>query len=391
MTENDLARLAAAFHTPLYLFDEDIFAARTADVARAFGSQVRLCYSIKANSFLLSCLPEPISVLEVCSPGELEICKNLSISPSRIIFSGINKTTASIQAALDYGAAVLTAESRRQLELIQAEAAGRHKTAHVLLRLTGGDQFGIDRSTLFDVIEHRDSFANVEITGIHFFSGTQKTRGGKIIRELETLTDLANELRVQYGFSVRNLEYGTGLFSDYFGPDPERTELTLLNQIAPAIRSAAEHFHLTVEMGRFLAASCGTYLTAVNDIKQNDGTCYVILDGGTHHLHYDGQVMGMRLPPINIIGKSGAVQSCTLCGSLCASSDRLAQNIALPMPDVGDILAFHRVGAYSITEGPALFLSRELPRVVLYSESRGARLIRDFVQTYPRNYGPAPE
>ena len=68
-------------------------------------------------------------------------------------------------------------------------------------------------------------------------------------------------------------------------------------RLAPAIRELAKDVvEVTVEMGRFFAASCGTYLTRVVDLKENEGTNYCILDGGINHLTYAGQVMGLKVP-----------------------------------------------------------------------------------------------
>ena len=140
-------------------------------------------------------------------------------------------------------------------------------------------------------------------------------------------------------------------------------------------------------MGRFLASSCGTYLTSVADIKNNLGTSYVICDGGINHLKYYGQTMAMQVPPITLLTGDGDYDhSYTLCGSLCTTADLLVRKVTLPELRLGDVLAFGRCGAYTITEGTVLFLSRTMPRVLLSSEKNGIRLMRDFLDTYKLNY-----
>ena len=139
-------------------------------------------------------------------------------------------------------------------------------------------------------------------------------------------------------------------------------------------------------MGRFLASSCGTYLTSVVDIKNNLGTNYVICDGGINHLKYYGQTMAMQVPPIILLGSDKAYdRSYTLCGSLCTTADLLVRKVELPELKIGDVLAFGRCGAYTITEGTVLFLSRTMPRVMLFSEKDGLRLVRDFYETFNLN------
>ena len=91
MDRTALKTAAAEYGTPLYLFDLDAFTARAEKVRAAFGSHVQLCYSMKANPFVLRGLPDVFRWVEVCSPGELTICEKLGIAPERILYSGVNK------------------------------------------------------------------------------------------------------------------------------------------------------------------------------------------------------------------------------------------------------------------------------------------------------------
>lgn len=136
--ERKLAALAGQTGTPAYLFSERLFAERAALVKEAFGPDVDICYSIKANPFLLSFLSEVFARVEVCSPGELRICKKFGVAPEKIIFSGVNKQYEDIEAAVEYDCAVLTAESRQHLTNIERCAGEHQKTVDVLLRLARG-------------------------------------------------------------------------------------------------------------------------------------------------------------------------------------------------------------------------------------------------------------
>jgi len=220
--------------------------------------------------------------------------------------------------------------------------------------------------------------------GLHYFSGTQKNKPAKIEKELAYVTEFADGLSRDFGFETKRLEFGPGLFSDYFGTDADASEATVLEQCREAIHRAASRFELTIELGRFLAASCGTYLTKVLEVKDNHSGRYAIIDGGTHQINYDGQILGLRVPPVSVLSGGGETEQYTVCGSLCAISDRLFQHAQLPGVKEGDILAFHRAGAYGVTEGKALFLSRELPRVVL-AKGGDSFLLRDFIPTDPFN------
>lgn len=381
MNSEALQEIAASFATPAFIFDADEFGKRARNVKSAIGGAA-LCYSIKANPFLLACLPEEIDRVEVCSPGELAICRRVGVDPSTVVYSGVNKGSGDIAEAIEYGAELLTAESLRQLGLINAAAIAAGKRVRVALRLTSGNQFGMDSEALKRAAAERGSYESVDIVAIHYYSGTQKKKLAVVEKELAELEELADTLEERFGLSGISLEYGPGLPADYFGDDPEGRDMAVLAEAGAMIAAVAARRSVTVEFGRFLASPCGTYLTAAADIKNNKGENFVICDGGINHLKYYGQTMAMQTPPITLLGDHGKrTEDYTLCGSLCTTADILVRKVTLPALSVGDVLAFGRCGAYSVTEGIGLFLSRQLPRIVLHSERGGNRLLRDFYGT----------
>lgn len=136
-----------------------------------------------------------------------------------------------------------------------------------------------------------------------------------------------------------------------------------------------------------IAASCGFYMTSVVDIKETDGVRYCIVDGGIHQVNYYGQTMAMRTPDVEQFPKrSGQAAQYNICGSLCTVSDILLRQFPLAGVETGDVLVFKKAGAYSVTEGIALFLSRDLPAVYYYSEKAGLRKVRSAQPTDLMNF-----
>ncbi len=385
-------------NTPAYLFDIDKFHEQIDKVKQAWG-EIGLCYSVKANPFLAGKTPGILDYLEVCSPGELEICAKQDVDSAKIIFSGVNKTKESVRRAIDLSVGILTAESLLHAKLIQEAAASKGVHAKVLLRLSAGSQFGMSEEDLIRIIadwKDQTAYANLDIIGIHFFSGTQKKKVADIEKELHSLSSFLEKLQKQCDFDVRQVEYGTGLGVEYFLPSKEKDGLSpgekddlLLQEVSPILKAFAQKWPLTVEMGRFFAASCGSYVTEVVDSKTVHDINYVICDGGINQVKYQGQAMGMQQPVIHAV-KAGAEEdpaeknAYTICGSLCTTSDILARGVLLPKVHMGDRLVFEKTGAYSVTEGLALFLSRELPAVYLKEEDH-LTLVRDVTQVFSLN------
>ncbi len=393
--------------TPYYVFDTDEFAKRAAMIRAALdckgGRRVPLCFSIKANPFLLHRLPEGLDHVEVCSPGELEICIALGVKPESIIYSGVMKEKCDIERAVSYGAGILTCESIRHAALISEvmlecmsesvqEAGFVEKKAHVILRLTSGNQFGMSLEDIEYIISHPDEFKGITVMGIHYYSGTQKSLR-KINKDLEKIKSALTGLKEKYGFEPQLVEYGPGLCVEYFEDDWQEKEIQALDEAAEVLREFAEEYPLGIEMGRFLAASCGKYYTQVKDLKSTGDANYAILDGGIHHLNYFGQRMAMQVPPIKVYAgevseneeKNGVELTelpdtdYTLCGSLCTVADVLVREVKLKKLELGDVLEFGHCGAYSVTEAPALFLSRQLPAIYAYSKECGYECLREHI------------
>jgi diaminopimelate decarboxylase len=382
MTREKLIELLLLTGTPAYLFDLDDFNRRAELVHRYFGEKISLCFSIKANPFLLKYLPAVFDRIEVCSPGELTVCEKLGVDMAKVIFSGVNKGYGDVERAADDRVGVFTAESRLHLNLINDAALRRGEVYDLLLRVTdskGGSQFGMDEADVLDIIARRADYPGVNVVGLHYFTGTGKKKAKIIGRELDYLSDLLDRIRDDLGFAVERVEYGTGLAVDYFDANADMLEEERLAEVSPMLRGLAEKCALTVEMGRFFAAPCGVYLTRVVDVKTNAGVNYAIVDGGLHQLKYDGQLQGMQIPVILHLSdrdKDGEEEAWNICGSLCTTADVLVRSCPFVDLRIGDVLAFTRTGAYSCMEGMSIFLSRDLPSIALYSASRGLELVR---------------
>lgn len=413
--------IASQYSTPSYVFDIGELTSRTAMIRDALPNDVSLCFAMKANPFLTKVMGEVTDRLEVCSPGEYEICIRNNIDPEMIVVSGVSKTPSSMERILTYskGAGIYTIESPLHYEILKDLSPASHRLK-VLLRLSNGNQFGMDERTLLGMVKRIQSENVLDIAGIHYYGGTQKT-SKKMLHELETLKALGTRLRDEFELNDIELEYGPGLPVEYFHSDnsgkeetgmKESTMKTVGNEDADIgkasacsdLSSANNHdnsqleelskqlegmnmfSHITIELGRFLSAYCGYYLTRIMDSKTTKGANYLITDGGIHQLSYYGQLLGMKTPFIrHIHSKHGSSpdqkDKYTICGSLCTANDVLVKQLELSDPDVGDILIFERCGAYSVTESMALFLSRELPQVLLLEPDNSITILRELTET----------
>lgn len=387
MEKKDLNEAAEKFGTPLYIFQTEEMEETVNKIRDALDGKASLCFAMKANPFLVSKMAETLERIEVCSMGEFRICRALGIEPAKLFISGVLKKEEDLEEILDFceDRCTYTVESPGQYTAFAKWSAEHHKVLRVYLRLTSQNQFGMDEATVKECIRDRKKHPFLQIAGIHFFSGTQKRSVRKIEKELDYLDDFLMDLEHSCEFCVKELEYGPGTMFPYFTDqkDTRREDMERIGQLLSQMRWKGS---VTLEMGRALAAPCGYYLTRVRDLKTSGDRKYCIVDGGIHQIHYDGQIKGMYQPSVALLKEEeGEERDWTICGSLCTVNDVLVQKLHCGNLETGDVLAFLNTGAYAVTEGMALFLSHELPGVILHSQKDGWRQIRQEQQTYEWN------
>lgn len=416
MNIDELENIAANYKAPMYIFDSDIIT-DTVEMFRrnlntASKADINLCYAMKANPFLVSIMNELTDRIEVCSMGEFRICRDKKITPEKLLISGVMKDRQDIYEILDcYGERCLyTAESLMQYSYFKEWCKANKKAVNVYLRLTSGNQFGMDRQTIRNIImEQINENYSPNISGIHYFSGTQKKSMKKIRDELTSLQEFICELEDMTGYHIDELEYGPGIPAAYFEGQDNVLEQHI-KEVADIINEIQPDYRITLEMGRAFAAGCGYYMTEVKDIKHSDDKNYCIVNGGMHQLNYDGQIRGMYMPHIRHIRSAStecnetdfekadtnkldhnelinteSVKHWTICGELCTGNDVLVQKIAIDDLKAGDKFVFENTGAYSMTEGMALFLSHVLPAIAIYNKKDGIKIIRKEMETYKLN------
>ncbi|MGI6256335.1 MAG: diaminopimelate decarboxylase family protein [Acutalibacter sp.] len=368
MTEERLLELVGRRPTPLYLFNGETLERRVEYLRRSLPEKATLCYAVKANPFLAGELSGLVDRLEICSPGELRICQRLGLPREKFVISGVFKEPRLMAQLIAQQEApcLYTVESLGQFAALRQGAVAAKKQIPLLLRLTSGNQFGLDPQEAEELLCQYSHDPFVELRGIQYFSGTQKTSLKRIKGELDRLDALFQDWQQRLGILPGELELGPGLPVAYF-PQDRFDEDAFLREFSSLLENMWYPGPITLELGRSITASCGTYVTRVVDVKTNSTGNYAILDGGVHHLVYYGQSMGMRHPPLRQLGPRDPedLRTWNLCGSLCTIHDLLAKQIPLASLKPGDLLAFDNAGAYCMTEGISLFLSRDLPEVLL--------------------------
>ena len=387
MKQEIIENILKNYETPIYVFDIDKLKQRIKFLRENLTKRLELCYAIKANTFIVKEINDDVDRFEVCSPGEYNICEESSITPEKIVISGVYKTPSVIEYMITSNQKIgrYTVESLEQLKLLDELSKKHNVKLNILLRLTSGNQFGINEEDIEEIIAEKDSYTNLYFEGIQYFSGTQKRTNKRLQKEIDYLDKFLTRLEEKYNYIAEELEFGTGFPVHYFQGE-EFDEVEFLKEFSNGIDNMKYSGKIVIELGRSIAASCGYYLTKVVDKKTNKCQNYAILDGGIHHLVYYGQTMAMKFPHLEIypLRDNKNTQDWNLMGSLCTINDIIIKQYPVSNLQVGDVFIFKNTGAYCMTEGISLFLSRELPEVALLKGGE-LKLVREAFKTYTLN------
>ena len=384
-----LAELAARFGTPLYVYSAAAITRRYREVDDAFdGYPHTLHYALKANSTLAIArlLRSLGAAADANSGGEIDVALRAGFTPPEIVFTGVGKTEAELERAIQLGLRSINAESEGEIQRIDAIASARGLQARVAVRVnpdidaqshphisTGlkNNKFGVAIADARDMCLRTRDRRGVQIVGLHSHVGSQITQLDPLRRAARALVDLAAELRAA-GVAVEHLDIGGGLGVAYEGQQvPTAAEYAA--SVLPIVRPSG--LDLILEPGRFLVAQAGVLISRVVDIKpQAGGKLFLILDAGMTELMRP-MLYGAyhRIEPLQATDAPEVLSD--IVGPICETTDTLGKDRRLPRPEVGDLMVIFDAGAYGSVMA-SNYNRRLMPPEVLVQDGAAAMIKR---------------
>ncbi|MEG8013836.1 pyridoxal-dependent decarboxylase, exosortase A system-associated [Sphingomonas sp. 22R3R2A-7] len=377
--------VAQAGDTPLFVYDSAIVAARIARF-RAAMPAIDLHYAIKANPHgdLLAAIAPLVDGLDVASAGELATALDVKRA-SAISFAGPGKRDDELAAAIRAGA-TLNVESEGEAargfaigeRLGIAPRMAVRVNPDIELRGSGmrmggrASPFGVDAVRAAALVTAIVA-AGADWRGFHIYAGSQALDAGAIIETQAATIALAARLAEEAAVAPPLVNLGGGFGVPYFAGDVALD----VERVGEALRAALDdraailrETRFAIELGRWLVAEAGVYLTRVIDVKQSQGETFVVVDGGLNHqLAASGNfgTVVRRNYPIAVATRMGhpAADTVSVVGPLCTPLDRLGDKVALPPVAVGDLVAIFLAGAYGASASPAAFLGHPPAREIV--------------------------
>ena len=375
------SKLAERFGTPLVVYCEDTVRARVRQVREAV-PEAEIVYGTKAfpNVALLRLFAEEGLGADVASAGELAFALAAGLDGARIVVHGNAKSDDELDAAAAAGATVaLDAEG-------EAERAAKAGVRRVLLRVTvgveadtheairtghHGSKFGLPPEGALRALESARALG-LEVSGLHIHVGSQLANPAAHEETIALLAAFAARCRDELGWTPEVVNAGGGFAVRHVLDEPRAPLGELARSVFEAVQREWQRHELprprvTLEPGRALVGQAAVTLYRARTVKRLDGVTWVAVDGGMSD-NPRPQLYEARYTALSAArADEPATETVSVAGLHCESGDVLIDDVTLPPPRPGDLLAIPVTGAYALamssnyneTPRPAAVLARD--------------------------------
>ena len=355
--------LAEEYGTPLVVLCEATLRASARALRTAVGDDGRLFFGTKAlpNVALLRLLREEGVGADVASRGELAFALRAGLDGDALVVHGNNKDEAFLRGAAASGApVVLDAPDEAGL----AAAAG---VARVLVRITlgvdadtheairtghHGSKFGLPPTQARTVVAEALDLG-LDVLGVHVHVGSQLADFDAQAETIVRLAGFVASCRDELGWTAQVADLGGGFGIRHHPADEVPEAVDLATSAASTARLAFVEAGLPkpeiwLEPGRSLVGRAGVTLYRVGSVKRLSERTWVAIDGGMSD-NPRPQLYDARYTALSATRVDEPVDEVvSVAGMHCESGDVLIDDVALPSPRRGDLLAVPATGAYTL-------------------------------------------
>jgi len=381
-----LNAVADAFGTPVWVYGAGTIRARYAALRDAFsaaGLAPHIHYAVKANDHLaiLSILREAGAGADVVSLGEFMRARKAGVAAQEIVFSGVGKTAADMQAALAAGIGQINVESAAELDFLSAVASAMGKTARIVLRvnpdvdagthakITTGkadNKFGIAADEILQIFARAAALPGIEPVGLALHIGSQILSPAPYAKAYAKAADLVRRLR-EAGEKVSVLDLGGGLGIGY-GDEPGISLTAFANMVRREVGGLG--VKLLLEPGRYLVGPAGMLLASVILEKRGGAKRFVVLDAAMNDLLRPALYEAYHgILPVSPVDFLRACSAADVVGPICETGDTFAPGRELPVFAPGARVALLDAGAYGAVMS-STYNARPLAAAVLVDNGR---------------------
>lgn len=369
--------LAKKYHTPLYLMDEDKIRENCRIYKNALGNlydKFKVLYASKAASFkrIYEIMKEEDMGIDVVSSGEIYTALRAGFPLSKAYFHSNNKTDEDISFAIENSIGYFVVDNFDELNSIERIAQKFGKKQNILLRLTPGidthtyeavntgkvdSKFGtaIETGQAEEIVSLALNMKYINLVGFHCHIGSNVFDSDTFFRGSEIMLDFMHDMKLKFNFVAKQLDLGGGYGVRYLETDPTIDIAENIRKVYEVIKKKTDELNypmpeIIMEPGRSIVADAGMTLYTAGTVKRIKGyKNYLSVDGGmTDNPRFALYQSPYTVFIANKMDKDSDFE-CSLVGRCCESGDIIQENLLLPEPSRGDIVAVATTGAYNFS------------------------------------------
>jgi len=353
--------IAKKFGTPAYCYSYKALKENIKNFKKSFNSfSPLICFSIKSNPNLN--LIREIKKFglgaDVVSLGELMTAIKAGISPKKIVFSGVGKTSKEISYAIDKKILLINAESFSEVKEINKIAKLKNRIVKIGLRLnpntdaktlkqisTGKkeNKFGVDTRTFIKLVDYCNLSKNIDLKCISVHIGSQILNHKPYEKMLNVLDKILN--KINYNFEFIDLGGGMGISYDW-----NKKNLNYKKYNTAIKRFLKKHnSKIIFEPGRSIVGSSGTLISQIIYIKDSGQRNFIILDVAMNDLMRPA-LYGAKHKILPSIKKQKiSKKAYEFVGPICETTDSFISLSKFQVLSEKDFVVICDVGAYGMS------------------------------------------
>ena len=357
------SELADRFGTPLVVYCEETLREQARSLVAAVDPGGRVFYGTKAfaNVAVLRLLREEGVGADVASEGELAFARAAGLGGDELVVHGNNKTEELLRAAAAEGAPVvldapdeaeLAAAAGVERALVRVTLGVDADTHEAVVTGHHGSKFGLPpdeaRALIADALER-----GLDVLGLHVHVGSQLPDFNAQAETIQRLAAFAASCRDALGWEARVADLGGGFGIRHRSEDdvPGAADVAAAAVVSASAAFASAGLHepmAWLEPGRSLVGRAGVTLYRVGAVKRLPDRTWAAVDGGMSD-NPRPQLYDARYTALSALrSDEKANETVSVAGMHCESGDVLIDDVELPSPARGDLLAIPATGAYTL-------------------------------------------
>tara|TARA_B100001173_G_scaffold139514_1_gene121038 strand:- start:1005 stop:2219 length:1215 start_codon:yes stop_codon:yes gene_type:complete len=357
----NVLEIAKKFGTPAYCYSYKILKENINNFKKSFKSfSPLICFAIKSNTNVN--LIREIKKLglgaDVVSLGELMKALKAGINPSKIVFSGIGKTTNEINFAINKKILLINTESESEILEIERIAKIKNKSVNIGIRLnpnidaktlnqisTGKkeNKFGVDEKNFLKLVKYTKKSKNLNLKCLSVHIGSQILDN----KPYETMLRALNKIIKKTNHTFEYIDLGGGMGIDY----KNNKKNLNLKKYSLSIKKFLKNNKTKIifEPGRSIVGNIGILISSIIYIKEGYKKNFIILDVGMNDLMRPALYNSKhRIIPV-IKNKKKSNKTYEFVGPICESTDKFLTLNNFQRLNEKDLIVICDVGAYGMS------------------------------------------